>query len=58
MIQRDDIELIAMILQRAPVNPIEAQWLNAKLDEFRELVAIYCQQPANPAAEERAGSAE
>ena len=43
MITREDIELIAMILQRAPVNSIEAQWINAKLDELRELVGVCTQ---------------
>jgi len=38
MITPQDIELIAMVLQRASVNPIEAQWINAKLDELRRLV--------------------
>ena len=39
MIKPQDIELIAMILQRASVNPIEAEWVNAKLDELRALFA-------------------
>ena len=62
MIRLQDIELIAMILTRAPVNPIEAEWVNAKLDELRALFAQGAQgaqkrdQPS--AAEERAGSAE
>ena len=59
MIKPQDIELIAMILQRAPVNPIEAEWVNAKLDELRALFAQGAQKRDQPsAAEERAGLAE
>jgi hypothetical protein len=39
MVTPNDIELIAMILQRASVNQIEAQWINMKLDGLRALAA-------------------
>ena len=63
MITPQDVELIAMVLQRAPILPIEAEWLNWKLDELRILVKGYVasQQISESAkasvAEERAGSA-
>lgn len=52
MVSPQDIELLANILQRAPVSQIEAMWLNDVLDQLRAMV-----MPAVPAGNQSAEAA-
>jgi len=40
MVTKKEIEMLAGLLSRAGVTPVEAAWANRVLDELRKLVAI------------------
>ena len=39
MITKQEVEMLASLLQRAGVNPYEAAWVNAVLDKLRQMAS-------------------